>query len=1004
LDPHHSLSQYGRQVWQTENGLPQNTIHAVVQTRDGTIWLGTDDGLVRFDGSEFKVFTVETTPALRNSAVEGLTADAAGRLWVVTTAGLAVYEAGRFREMGPADGLPSATVWFVHADNRERVWVATADGLCVMGAARCEAVAATKGMSVTRESRFAEAPDGSIWLAEGPLTKRLDSGLLAVRETLQSVGGTEIAVQQVDRAGGLLVGTQDGLQIARDGALVPVELGGMAYGRVAVSAMAQAPDGSSWFGTSAGLVHGTDGFGNARVVSRLVSQAPVQTLFVGRSGAVWAGTSRGVMRMTGERPEEFRAGDALAGSALLSFLEDREGNIWLGSEADGLTVLHDQKFTTYTTADGLSGNVVRSVFQDAAGQVWIGTDGAGLNRRTQEGFAALTTKDGLSSDVVLALAGGADGNLWVGTPTGLDLIRAARETAAGAPRIQVFTTADGLADDFIRSLLVDRSGEVWVGTRHGLTRIAVGGAMTTYTAMDGLGSDFIGAILETQRGDLWIGTSGGLSRLHAGKFTNFKLQEGLARNVVTSMLEDGSGTLWLGTSGGGLSRLRDGVIVPVPATNLPQAISGVLEDREGRLWISARSGIFRVAEAALNRAIEQGSTNVALAAYDTADGMRIREASNGGHPAAVRMRDGTMWFATLRGVSVADPEHLHENAVPPPVALETVLVNDVPQPVGRELVLAPGSQRVEFQFAGLSFVAPQKVEYRYWLEGFDPYWVEAGTHRAAFYTNLRPGQYVFHVAAANNDGVWSETDATIRLRVRPFFWQTWWFYTVLLLAAAGLAYLVYARRVRRVQVQYQGVMEERGRIAREIHDTLAQGIVSISLQLEVVTRLMGTSVEAARAQLDETRALVRQSLADARSSIWDLRTEGTQELPVRLGNAVKMLTASGDPPGKLTVTGSYRAIGRGLEDELLRIGQEAVTNAVRHASSSLIEVMLAYDMKSVRLVVRDNGQGFDASGPGPAGHFGLQGMRERAEKIRARMEVESERGKGTQVLVELPID
>ncbi|NYF80549.1 sensor histidine kinase [Granulicella arctica] len=996
LDPSRSLNQYGRQVWGTDNGLPQNTVHAVVQGRDGYVWLGTDDGLVRFDGSAFKVYTTENAPELRSNSVQGLTVDREGRLWVVTAGGLAVYGENRFLALGLADGLPDAAVWFVHEDRRRRVWVATGGGLCVVRGVRCEVVAATKGLSVSGEGKFAEAVDGSVWVADGAEAVRLDGGSLGWVETLKTVGGAEILVESVGSDGALLVGTGEGLQMERRGVLAPVVMDGV-VGRVAVNAMVRAADGSVWLGTSGGLVKGSgERFGVFRPAVALPSVA-VQTLFADRAGAVWVGTASGVARVVGGRLEVFQAGDGLAGSSLLSLLEDREGNVWLGTESDGLTVLHEQKFTTYTTAEGLSGNVVRSVLEDVSGSVWVGTDGAGLNRRTAEGFAAMTVREGLSSNVILSLASD-NGDLWVGTPTGLNRVR--------GRTVKVLTTADGLADDFIRSLLVDAKGDVWVGTRHGLTRIS-GNGMTTYTSMDGLGSDFIGVMVQARDGDLWIGTSGGLTRLHEGRFTNFKVRDGVAKNVVTAIYEDADGTLWLGSNGGGLSRMDvhkgNGVIVPVPATNLPEAISSVLEDGERRLWIGSRGGVFRVAESELERVIARGGGSVALAAYDTTDGMRVRECSSGGHPAAMRMRDGTLWFATLRGVSVVDPEHLDENGVAPLVAMETVLVNDVAHDALRtgELTLGPGRQRVEFQYAGMSFVAPQKVRYRYKLEGFDREWVDAGEHRSAFYSNLQPGRYVFHVEAANNDGVWSEQDAVLRLRVRPHFWQTWWFYGVLVLVVAGIAYLIYAWRVRRVEALYAGVMEERSRIAREIHDTLAQGIVSISLQLEVVTRLMGSSVEAARAQLDETRVLVRQSLADARSSIWDLRSEEAEELPVRVGRSLKMLTGTSSATGRLTVMGSYRAIARPVEDELLRITQEAVTNAVRHSGCSLVEVTLTYDLKGVRLVVRDDGRGFDTSAAGPAGHFGLRGMRERAAKIHARLEMRSEVGSGTEIFVEL---
>ncbi|WP_263385244.1 sensor histidine kinase [Granulicella arctica] len=994
LDPRGVLSQYGRQVWETDNGLPQNTVRAIVQTPDGYIWLGTDDGLVRFNGYEFKVFTAETTPELRShggssggSSIQGLTVDAAGGLWIVTGGKLAFYAHDRFRAVGIMNGLPDATVWFSHKDRGGRLWVSTAGGPCLMQGEHCAAIAAAQGMSVSLESRFAETSDGQVWLGDGAQAVELNASLGRIR-AVKTVGGAEIVAEAVDASGRLIVGTAEGLQVLQRGLLAPVAISG-AVGRTAVTTLLAASDGSTWVGTSAGLATGN---GERFSVVAGKNLGAVQTLFQDREGAIWAGMDRGVARVVGDRVEVFPKADALAGSSVLASFEDREGDLWVGTESDGLTMLHEQKFTTYTTAEGLSGNVVRSVLQDAAGTVWVGTDGGGLNRKTADGFVALTTRDGLSSNVILSLASAPNGDLWVGTPTGLNLVR--------GRTVKVWTTADGLADDFIRSLLVDKAGDVWVGTRHGLTRIAKEG-MTTLTSLDGLGSDFIGVMVQSDDGDLWIGTSGGLTRMRAGKFRNFTIREGLPSNVVTAILPEGHGNLLLGTDGSGLSRWvgESGKAVRLGEKTLPATVFGILREAAGAVWISSRSGIFRLIEATDSLAVEKAT------AYDTSDGMRVREGSSGGHPAAVRMRDGTLWFATLRGVSVVDPARLHENMVAPLVAVETVLVNDVQRTTeSAELTLEPGSQRVEFQYAGMSFVAPQKVRYSYRLEGFDPAWVEAGTHRAAFYTNLKPGHYVFHVTATNSDGVRSPKEATIRVRVRPFFWQTWWFYGVLVLVAAGLAYLIYAWRVRRVEALYSGVMEERSRIARDIHDTLAQGIVSISLQLEVVTRLLGTAPEAARTQLDETRLLVRQSLADARSSIWDLRSEGAEELPVRLGRALKTLTGPTGIAGRLHVTGSYRALGTAVEDEVLRIAQEAVTNAVRHAACGAVEVTLTYEMKAFRLLVVDDGRGFDAGLEGPAGHFGLRGMRERAVKIGGKLSVASAVGQGTRIEVTLRIN
>ena len=444
---------------------------------------------------------------------------------------------------------------------------------------------------------------------------------------------------------------------------------------------------------------------------------------------------------------------------------------------------------------------------------------------------------------------------------------------------------------------------------------------------------------------------------------------------------------------------------PWSSKGLPGTIYGILEDAGGHLWLSSQSGIFRVSLAQLNA--YSPSHPIAVDAYGTADGMNIRECSGSGHPAAWKLADGSLWFATLDGVSFIDPAHAAENRVPPPVVIEKVLVDDQARGLDQELTIQPGANRLEFQYAGLSFVAPQKVRYRYQLKGFDHGWIEAGSRRAAFYTNLPPGRYRFAVMAANNDGVWNTAGASFALRLLPHFYQTWWFYSALALAGLLLGYLVYRWRVLQVEAQWGAVLAERGRLAREIHDTLAQGFVGISVQLELVARLLATSREAALQQLDQARALVRASLAEARTSIWDLRSEsaGAEDLPGRLRQSCNRIASGSPSKVYLQVKGTYRPVTRKTEEELLRIGQEAVANAVRHAEATRIDVQLIYEAARVSLQVADDGRGFEPSPErsGPEGHYGIKGMHERAEEIDAALVLESTPGGGTRISVEAPL-
>ena len=1047
LDPHRSLDHYGHQVWRTDSGLPQNTVHAVMQSRDGYLWLGTDGGLVRFDGMDMVTFDAENTPQFKSDTVYALREDGLGRLWISTAAGLVSYSSGSFTAYTTAQGLPADTVWFSYEDHRHRVWAITAAGPAWFDGKVFAPVAGAQSASPINRQALAEDAEGRLWLGGGSGLFALDIASAAPRLIFHRLSGSVVDAVAVDRQGNVWIGSNEGVE--RYAGLVPVPLHFPGLpGKTEVTALHPDGAGGMWAGTATGLLH-IDNDGTtlrAKGPDQELSRKRVDSLFQDRQGTLWMAGERGVLRLLGNQIQSFAPGSDLAANRVLAMYEDREGDLWLGTDSGGLHLLRDQKFTTYTTRDGLSGNLVRCVFQSNNGELWIGTDGAGLNRRTSTGFVHFTIEDGLSSNVILSLASGTGEDLWIGTPDGLNLLHSGPVDRNGREKVKVqrFTSADGLPDDFIRSLYTDRDGSLWIGTRHGLSHLAKG-KFTSFSSLDGLGSDFIGVIFRANlpsavpagssvpgksslpgrdvgNGDLFVGTSGGLSRLHEGVFTNFNLQQGSSNNSVTAIEQDRGqtaleGALWLGTNGGGLNRFDRAVIPAFPnsAKALPSTIYGILEDATGYLWLSSRTGIYRVSVAELNAHSAGSAPAAAVAAYGTADGMNIRECSGGGHPAACKLADGTLWFATLDGVSFIDPLHTRENDVPPPVVIERVLVDDLPRSLDQDLIIRPGANRLEFQYAGLSFVAPQKVQYRYQLHGFDHGWIEAGSRRAAFYTNLPPGRYRFEVLAANNDGVWNDTGASFDLRLLPHFYQTYWFYAALGLALLVLAYLVYRWRVLQVEAQFGAVLAERGRLAREIHDTLAQGFVAISVQLELVGRLLAGSREPAPKpvpdpvfqHLDQARALVRDSLAEARSSIWDLRSEaaGAEDLPTRLTRSCNRITSGSAAKVYLQVKGTYRPVARKTEEELLRIGQEAVTNAVRHAGAARIDVQLIYESTRMFLQVGDDGRGFQPlpGASGPEGHFGIRGMHERAGQIGAELRLESTPGEGTRISVEAPL-
>jgi signal transduction histidine kinase/ligand-binding sensor domain-containing protein len=868
LDAAKPLSSFQRQTWQTESGLPQNTVHAIVQTQDGYLWLATEGGLVRFDGLKFKVFDSQNTPALGSNNIRALFEDRQHALWIATADGLTVFRMGQTSLFTREQGLPSNSVWSVYEDGTGRLSVVTANGLADY-----------------RNGRF------------------------ELRETKVNVES----------------------------------------------------------GTGATLRDS--------------------------HGALWL-ANRGVKRVVNGKAEAFPANDTLANGVILCLFEDREGDIWLGSESNGVTVLRDPKITTYSMKEGLTNDLVRCVYQDRRGAIWFGTNG-GLTKMSAGKMSGFTVANGLSSNLVFALGETAGGDLLVGTQDGLNVMHDGKVT--------LLTTADGLADDLVRSLHTDVDGAVWIGTRRGLT-VWQNASFHTYTQADGLGSDFVGALTRAGDGALWVGTLRGLTRMKDGRFKTFSAQDGLASSVITSLYEDAAGTLWVGTQDGGLHRMQNGKLFHYATSlGLPESIYSIVEDA-GFLWLTSKTGIFRVAKAELEAAAEGTDKAISIAQYGTADGMRVNECSEGGHPAAWRSQDGALWFATLRGVAAINSRAAMAKGMAPAVSIESFAVDDQTIDPRLKKDIPPGHERLSFEYTGISFVSPQRVRFRYRLQGFDREWVEAGMRRTAYYTSLPPGEYRFRVTARSNDGVWSKDEAVVAFRLLPRFYQTYAFYLLLTTGLVLSVYAFYRWRVRQVEAQFNAVLAERNRIAREIHDTLAQGFVAVSLQLELLGRKWDSAPDGVRELITQARDLVRSSLNEARRSIWQLRLEGSEEgdFRKRLSKMASEITQPSGLTVQFQVLGTYRALPENIESELLKIGQEAVTNVVRHANANAVKIDLAYEGKKVRMTIADDGRGFEGAvnSSGPEGHFGLRGMRERAAQIGANLKVKSRLGEGTEVDIE----
>ena len=1026
LEPTTPLGRLARQSWTMETGLPQNTVPVLLQSHDGFLWAGTELGLARFDGVSFRIFDHAATAAFPDAEIRCLLDTRDGGVWIGTGDGLVLWEDSRLTLLTTHEGLQSNSIRELVPTADGAVWILTELGLARWNGQHVEQIAAENGLPGGGITSMAAAGDGGLWIGTtrgaavfrqghwlpGPETDAA-TGAIA---TAKRAAYTQTSLVYTVPGGDVLIAMPGGVFRAHEGSITAA-LTKADLPEDGVSFLTQMADGTIVAASKSAVVvpHGAPK--NGRTVSRFVvaKQLPgsrIESVFADREGCLWVGTNRGMARISvGEGDiatvQLLPPTDPLAANAVVSFLEDREGDLWVGTETAGLHILRDARFHVLGSSEGLSSDSTTAVVEDAKGTLWIGTRESGLNRLANGVTTNLTTANGLLSNVILALAAAPNGDLWVGTPDGLNRVRPNGVTS--------FTSADGLPDDFIRSLLVAPDGSVWIGTRRGLTHMDRG-RLQSFTSADGLGSDLVGALTRTADDDLWIATLNGLTRLHQGKLHNYTTADGLSSNVITALDVTADGMLWIGTQGDGLN-LWDGkrFVTVRDGQRVPAAIHAVLDDDLGHLWIASSTGLTRIAAQGLLDCAQARSCRLNAAYFTTADGLRSRETSSNSHPTALRTRDGQLWFTTPRGVVVVDPKHIAAAFGPPPMAIERFAVDDQDKGAGSRITA--GHLRFQFDYAGLSFAAPQKLRYQYMLEGFDRAWTDAGTRRTAYYTNIPPGGYRFRVRATMGDSQSGSGDdfseAVMPFELLPHFYQTVWFRVLLVLFVAALVLLIFRRRVIRVERELRAVMRERNRIAREIHDTLAQGYVGISLQLEILGELLKHNrSDAAAKHLALTQGLVREGLNDARQSIWALRSQDSDEqtLPIRLRRLVEQAQDRG-LTADLEVHGAFRALAPDVEQEVLRIAQEAIQNVKRHAAASRMSVRLEYDERALALSVTDDGRGFAQSGEESAGniaskategHYGLTGMKERTALIGGEIEIASEPGAGTTVKLQVP--
>jgi signal transduction histidine kinase/ligand-binding sensor domain-containing protein len=961
LDPNRALSQYLHDRWGTEQGFPRGPVYAINQSSDGYLWIGTESGLVRFDGLNFQMIR-DTSGFLHVPSVLGLSSDREGNMWVRVEGPVEgprplLYRDGTFKDPIGERKLPFSNVTAMGLTNQGTVLFSSLERDAVTYRNdRFETIAHTPTQSRSPWLSIAQTSDGVIWMGTR------DRGLFRL------FGGRYEVV--------------NGLPDTKINCLLAVQ-------------------NTLWIGTDTGVALWNGTMLSSTGIPDKDNRFQALALAKDRDGNIWVGTdSSGLLRLNSHGLSSADVGGRGYKRAITAVFEDREGDLWVGS-ADSIERYRDGEFVTYSSKEGLPSDSNGPVYVDESGRSWFAPVAGGLC--WLEGARhGCVTEAGLGTDIVYSIAGRKD-ELWLGRQRG-GLTRL--QWREGGYRASTYTQTQGLSQNSVYSVYVTHDGTVWAGTLSGGVSEFKDGRFTTYTTANGLASNMVASMLKGSDGTMWFATPEGLSALSNQRWHTILAKEGLPSANVNSLFEDSAGVLWIGTARGlafrDSGRIQTLKNEPVP---LQEQILGIAEDKTGSLWFETSSHVLQVNRRKL---MSGGLAEGDVREYGLADGLH-------GTEGVKRQRSvtadalGRIWFSLNRGLSVVDPARLSRNSVPPIVHVQAISVDRTNINLSSSVRIPAQPQRITFEFAGLGLAIPERVRFRYRLDGYDQKWSEPVAAREAVYTNLPPGPYRFRVAASNPDGAWNSAEASLPFEIDPLFWQTWPFVFSFVLSLGLVILALYRFRMhrltRQLQVRFEERLAERTRIARELHDTLLQGFLSASMQLHVAADQLPPD-SPVRPRLSRVLELVGQVIEEGRNAVRGLRSSRSVSLDLEqaFSGIEQELGFHGKAEFSLIVDGKPRPLRPILRDEVYRIGREALVNAFRHSQAKNIELEIEYAAKSLRMLVRDNGRGIDPRvlQSGREGHWGIQGMRERAEKIGAKLRVLSSAHAGTEIELSIP--
>ena len=952
-------AEYTVTSWTEKDGMPSSYVRAIAQDKDGYLWLATYSGLLKFDGQRFVARPMSDGVALPSDDLSALLIARDGTLWIGgVVGGVTHVNGGRTSSYRSSpDGLFDGYVFALAEDDRGTIWAAAQGGL----------------------ARF----DGAAWQGVGP-----ERGL--PRRPALSL--------HHDSQGTLWVGTSVGLYLSRP----PYEhfeaVSSLSH---PIEDIVQGPDGEIAVTDPASLFRLLTRQGSPTVDSPRMAVHGTRLLH-DRRGDLWVGTrGHGIARVK-DAAQRGHAGpiehlthtDGLSSDSVLALFEDREGNVWVGtpfglnrlshnsvipvpmpngvagqvravtSAPDGVwaataeTLLHfSHKGETLHEASGMAAATINALYHDRQQKIlWISTD-RGVVRYADGRFSAFTLPDGTALTRVRSITTDTQGRLWL----------CDGDRGVFRSRDSTLSTFDVVSEDKpASSVYASRSGTVWIGLVNGTIRRIHGNLVESYSEEHGLpGGGTITAIHEDSQGTIWVGTHRGLSRFDSGRFVTLSRSGGLPGPGPVALADDDEGNLWLGVTGVG--------VLQTTRKDFDRAVS----DR----------------------------TALQYRLFTETDGLRATPVRWLGTPTSARAADGTLWFLTGNGLAVVDPKSLREPRQPTHVRIEAIVADEKEFAPAPQLTLPPNTTTLQIQYALASLAPVSHVRFRYKLEGLDASWIDAAGRRQAFYTNLSPGRYRF-VVEATSDGLSRATTASWPFAIQPRFYQTPWFAIAGFAGVAVGLWGLWHLRLRQVQRRFALVLDERARMGREIHDTLLQGLVGVAMQFKIIGDHLTTSPDLARERLERLRKLVEHYISETRQSIWDLRSPSLQsaDLPAALRASCETMTSPRGIKFDMTVTGAALTFPAKTEEQILRIGREAVANAVRHADPSVVRLELRYDARELVLRVTDDGSGFDVTDPAfaDATHWGLESMRERAQQMNAQLIITTHPGAGTQLTLSVP--